>query len=293
VVSDFDYGGSQKEVPQFYQPLRNPPSKVAICETNRMCGRYLRRSDKQRIAETFRIAKDLADLVLPPWDYNVAPTTHQPVIRLDRDTGEREFALMRWGLVPYFAKDLKSFGYSTINARAESLSTNAMFRGPFERRRCLVPADGFYEWKKLAAAVSEPASKKKAVAAKQPYAFALATDEPFAFAGLWDRWKDPSGGALESFTIITTTPNELTSTVHNRMPVILRPQDYDLWLSHPGGTASSPPRPRLELLAVLRPFPAGRMAAWEAHVDVGNVRNNHPGLLNSAWRDPHLKHFLQ
>ena len=232
-----------------------------------MCGRYLRRSDKQRIAEAFHVAKGLADLVLPPWDYNVAPTTFQPVIREKRETGERELALMRWGLVPYFAKDLKSFGFSTINARAESLTTTATFRGPFERRRCLVPADGFYEWKKLIAdtapqpevrdtlfgpeETAKPA-KKKAVEAKKPYAFTLANDEPFAFAGLWDVWKDPAGTPLESYTIITTTPNELTATVHNRMPVILRPQDYDLWLSHPPVEKGSPPVPPLELRALLR-----------------------------------------
>jgi putative SOS response-associated peptidase YedK len=121
-----------------------------------MCGRYLRRSDKQRIAETFHLAKGLAALVLPPWDYNVAPTTFQPVIRADRDTGERELALMRWGLIPYFAKDLKTFALTTINARAEAVATSPVFRGPFERRRCLVPADGFYEWKKLPRPPSPP-----------------------------------------------------------------------------------------------------------------------------------------
>ena len=245
-----------------------------------MCGRYLRRSDKQRIAETFHIAKGLADLVLPPWDYNVAPTTHQPVIRLDPDSGERELALMRWGLVPYFAKDLKTFAYSTINARAESISTSPLFRGPFERRRCLVPADGFYEWKKLAAAPSVAPTKKPA--AKQPYAFTLASGEPFAFAGVWDRWKDPTGNALESFTIITTTPNQLTAAVHDRMPVILRPQDYELWLSHPPVEPHAKPVPQLELLALLRPYPAEKMEACKARPEVGQVRNNYPELLNSA-----------
>ena len=248
-----------------------------------MCGRYYRRSDKQRIAEAFQIAKNVDDIVLPPWDYNVAPTTHQPVVRADRDTGERELVLMRWGLVPYFAKDLKSFSFSTINARAESLTTSATFRGAFERHRCLVPADGFYEWKKLAVApAAKPSAKKKDALAKQPYAFSLANGEPFAFAGLWDRWKDPAGDVLESYTIITTTPNELTATVHDRMPVILRPPDYDLWLARPPRGARPEPDPQLELLALLRPYPAERMAAHEAHLDVGNVRNNHPGLLNSA-----------
>jgi putative SOS response-associated peptidase YedK len=213
-----------------------------------MCGRYLRRSDKQRIAETFRVGKGLADLVLPPWDYNVAPTSYQLVIRSDRDTGERELALMRWGLVPYFAKDLKSFAYSTINARAESLSSSVIFSGPFERRRCLIPADGFYEWKKLAtmsAGSGEKPEKKKAAVAKQPFVFTLAP-------------------------------------VHNRMPVMLQPQDYDLWLSHVPAEMNTPPVPQLELIALLRPYPADRMEAREAHMDVGNVRNNHPGLMNSA-----------
>jgi len=255
-----------------------------------MCGRYLRRSDKQRIAETFQVAKGLADLVLPPWDYNVAPTSFQPVIRADHETGEREITLMRWGLIPYFAKDLKKFSYSTINARAESLTTSAIFRGSLERRRCLVPADGFYEWKKAQAPPPAQISllpdgdiePEKAGVIKQPYAFTMANQEAFAFAGLWDRWKGSAGQVLESFTIITTTPNALTSTVHDRMPVILPRADYDFWLSRSPGE----PRPdapiKPELLAVLRPYPAGQMAVCEAHIGVGNVRNNHPGLLNSA-----------
>jgi putative SOS response-associated peptidase YedK len=264
-----------------------------------MCGRYLRRSDKQRIAEAFEVSKGLADLVLPPWDYNVAPTTFQPVIRLAvdsaRDIGDggqresaRELTLMRWGLVPYFATDLKRFGHSTINARAESLTTSSIFRTPFERRRCLVPADGFYEWKVLPTPTlfgldpTPKSAKKRDAAEKQPYAFTLASGEPFAFAGLWDRWEDPAGGMLESFSIITTTPNELTAAVHNRMPVILRPQDYDHWLRRNSREQTTPPSPPLELLALLRPYPADQMAAHEAHKDVGNVRNNHPGLLNSA-----------
>jgi putative SOS response-associated peptidase YedK len=254
-----------------------------------MCGRYLRRSDKQRIAEAFEISRGL-DVVLPPWDYNVAPTSFQPVIRSDRDTGERELTLMRWGLVPCFAKNLKSFGYSTINARAESVATNPTFSTAFERRRCLVPADGFYEWKVLPTQTlfgPDPTAKpkKKDAADKQPHVYTLASGEPFAFAGLWDRWKDPAGGVLESYTIITTTPNELTVAVHNRMPVILRPQDYDLWLSRDHGASQLPgdvSDPQLELQALLRPYPAEWMQAREAHKDVGNVRNNHPGLLNSA-----------
>ena len=143
-----------------------------------MCGRYLRKSDKQRIAEAFRVANDLSEMVLPEWDYNVAPTTWQPVIRLEPEGGERELVLMRWGLVPWFARSLKDFGFNTINAKAETLTTSRMWQGPLERRRCLVPADGFYEWKVLPAAVEtdlfgKAVKAKKVAVEKQPYAFTL------------------------------------------------------------------------------------------------------------------------
>ena len=142
------------------------------------------------------------------------------MIRANKETGERELEMMRWGLVPYFAKSPVDFkGFSTINAKAESVATAATWRRPFEKRRCLVPADGFYEWKKL--------SEKT----KQPYRFTMNTGEPFAFAGLWDAWKEPSGGWLISYAIITTDANEVMQPVHNRMPVILKPADYDRWLS--------------------------------------------------------------
>ena len=252
-----------------------------------MCGRYLRRSDKQRLAEAFRLAQSeaLDAVVLPDWDYNVAPTTFQPVIRLDEERRERELVLMRWGLVPWFAKSARDFGYSTINAKAETVAGSRMYQAPLERRRCLVPADGFYEWKVLShrdvAAVAglfgdaPPAPKKKAAVEKQPYAFTLRSGKPLAFAGLWERWRDPANRdqALETFTILTTEPNELTAEVHTRMPVILEPKDYDAWLDSGEGI-----RPPVELL---RPFSADEMQATKAHQDVGNVRNNHPGLLNS------------
>ena len=257
-----------------------------------MCGRYLRRSDKQRLAEAFRVAQTEAQraaidaLMLPEWDFNVAPTTFQPVIRLDAETGEREMVLMRWGLVPWFAKSTKDFGYSTINAKAETVASSRMYQGPLERRRCLVPADGFYEWKVLGEAeaaqvvglfgeapVPLKKARKKAVVEKQPYAFTLRTGAPLAFAGLWDRWRDPAHReqVLETFTIITTDPNELTAEVHTRMPVILEPRDYAAWLDAGEGR-----RPPVELL---RPFPAEQMQAARAHKDVGNVKNNRPELM--------------
>jgi putative SOS response-associated peptidase YedK len=229
-----------------------------------VCGRYYRRSDKQRIAEAFKVGKLPDGFVLPPWDYNVAPTTFQPVIRNNKETAERELVMMRWGMVPRFAKSLADFkGPAYINANAESLMKNAMWRIPFQRRRCLIPADGFYEWKQL--------DDKT----KQPYAISMSDGEPFAFAGLWDAWKDPVHDQwLQSFTIILTKPNELIAKVHNRMPVILHQEDYDEWLMRLDG--EDPPA------SLLRPYPAGEMKAKEAHRDVGNVRNNHPELLNSA-----------
>lgn len=227
-----------------------------------MCGRYLRRSDKQRIGDAFHLG-DLPDGFELPADYNVAPTTFQPVIRESRENGERELVLMRWGLIPFFTKSLNDVkGLSTINARAESVATSGTWSIPFQRRRCLVPADGFYEWKKLDAKT------------KQPFSFMMRDEAPFAFAGLWDAWKDKEGGWLQSFSIVTTEANELMSPVHTRMPVILHPRDYRRWLSRE--PSDQPP------LDLLRPFEADAMKAGCCNPLVGNVRNNGPEMLNSA-----------
>jgi len=170
-------------------------------------------------------------------------------------------------MVPHFAKSLEDFkGFSTINAQAETLMNKALWRIPFQRRRCLVPADGFYEWRKLDAKT------------KQPYAFGMKSGEPFAFAGVWDGWKDPSTGIwLQSYAIITTTPNQLAATVHNRMPVILKPSDYDRWLLREHFE-----RPPLDLL---RPYDAAEMSAHMVDPKVGNVRNDGPGLC-TPWECP-------
>jgi putative SOS response-associated peptidase YedK len=232
-----------------------------------MCGRYVRKSDKQKLGDIFRVG-NLTDLPLEAApDYNVAPTTRQPVVRNNRDTGQREMVAMRWGLIPHFAKSLADFkGFSTINAQAETLMSKAVWRTPFQRRRCLVPANGFYEWKKIDAKT------------KQPYAFLLSSGEPFAFAGVWDGWKDPATGEwLQSYAIITTEPNELTATVHNRMPVILKPTDYDRWLLRDDAE-----RPLVDLL---RPYDAGLMTAYIVDPRVGNVRNNESGLC-APWQRP-------
>ncbi len=227
-----------------------------------MCGRYYRRSDKQRIAEAYRLGEIPFDLVLPDWDFNVAPTTFQPVIRESRDTGERELVLMRWGLVPYFTKQLSDVkGISTINAKAEGIEKSPTWRTPFRKRRCLVPADGFYEWKRI--------DEKS----KQPFAFQMASREPFAFAGLWDGWKAPDGSWLQSYSIITTDANELMARIHNRMPVILHPKDHDRWLARENEQLP---------IDLLRPYEAGEMSSAPCNPQVGNVKNNGPEMLDSA-----------
>jgi putative SOS response-associated peptidase YedK len=221
-----------------------------------VCGRFARRSTREVLADWFGV--DLEEM--PPFapSYNVAPQSVQPVVRLSRDSGEAEFALLRWGLVPFWAKDAK-IGYSTINARAEEAAAKPAFREALRKRRCLVPADAFYEWAR---------SHSKT---RQPFAFSLKSGEPCAFAGLWESWRPKEGNALESFTILTTDANEVLEPLHNRMPVILERKDYDRWLN-PG----DPERPPVDLL---RPYPAERMTAWEVGDRVGNVRNDDPELL--------------
>ena len=224
-----------------------------------MCGRYYRKSDMQRIAEAFQLSDaDEMPLESAP-SYNVAPTTMQPVIVSDRDTGKRALRVMRWGLIPYWTKDdPKNLGISAINAKGETLLEKPLWKQPFLKRRCLVPADGYYEWQKLDATH------------KQPFAFAMKDGSPLAFAGLWERWKAPSGEEVHSYAIITTEANELGAPVQDRMPVILHSADYDRWLSE-----LSPEQPPVDLL---RPMPADEMKAWPVSKDVGNVRNNDPSL---------------
>jgi len=224
-----------------------------------MCGRYVRRSDKQRIAEHFRLHPgSMPDFGI---SYNVAPQTFQPIVRLNRDTGDREIVMMRWGLIPFWSKDAK-IGYSTINAKAETVATAPAFREAFKTRRCLIPADVFYEWQKIDAKT------------RQPFAIGMKDGSPYAFAGLWERWRDPATREpLETFTVITTDANELLEPMHDRMPVILEPKDYDRWLQ-PGDPAHPP-------IDLLRAFPPEQMIAWKVDSRVGNVRNDDEGCIAS------------
>jgi putative SOS response-associated peptidase YedK len=224
-----------------------------------MCGRYGRRADKQRIAEWFRTHNTnvFDDPELTP-TYNAAPQSFQPVIRLNSETGEREIAIMKWGLVPYWSKTAK-LKYSTFNADADKLATSGVWREPFKHRRCLVPADWFYEW---------PVVDGE----KQARAFSLKDDSLFAFAGLCDRWKDKeTGKVLESFAIVTVEPNEWMAKYHDRMGVILEAKNYQRWLE-PGEVHTLP-------FDLLRPYREEDMKSWRVSGKVGNTRNNLAELI--------------
>jgi putative SOS response-associated peptidase YedK len=222
-----------------------------------MCGRARLSSDVSEIKLVFSI---------PPGQptpnfaasWNVAPTDSLPIVRWDARSGERGLDLMRWGLVPYWAKEIK-VGFANINARAEGIDTRPAFREAFQRRRCLVPLDSFYEWKKLGPD-------------RQPYAVALSDRRLMAMAGLWESWRSPDGERLRSFAIVTTRANELLAPLHDRMPVILDPACWPLWL---GEAPGDPDR----LKALLAPYPPQDMIAWPVDKRVGNVKNNDPSLI--------------
>jgi len=185
--------------------------------------------------------------------YNIAPTQSIPVIRQNPKEPIRELSLVRWGLIPSWAKD-PYIAAKMINARSETASTKPGFRDALKSRRCMIPADGFYEWARTGKA-------------KQPYCFEVNGGELFAFAGIWDRWKDASGHAVETCAILTTTPNALTSAVHDRMPVILDSDSYDLWLD-PGmrdaGAASE----------LLKPCDARLMRCYPVSTRINHVAND-------------------
>jgi putative SOS response-associated peptidase YedK len=189
------------------------PSTLPICNNFLMCGRYRLSRRKQIIEEHFDTVSGEED-----WNprYNIAPTQSVPVIRQNPKEPIRELDMMRWGLIPSWAAD-SSGAAKMINARSETAATKPAFRDAFQSRRCLIPADGFYEW-------------MRSGKVKQPYCFEVNDGELFAFAGLWERWKDSGGVWVKSCSILTTMANAVTSSIHDRMPVILDPDSYDLWL---------------------------------------------------------------
>lgn len=213
-----------------------------------MCGRYTQTINADALMARFGVERVLLD-VEPR--YNVAPTQTAPVVA--QEDGKRTLKGMRWGLVPPWAKDIK-IGAQLLNARAETLAEKAAFRTALRKRRCLVPASGFYEW-------------QKTLSGKQPFHIHLPEYQPFAFAGLWEEWKQPDGTPLHTYTIITTGANSLMAPIHDRMPVILRPEDEARWLELPG----TDPVPLLELL---RPYPEGELIATPVSSRVGKVGND-------------------
>jgi putative SOS response-associated peptidase YedK len=215
-----------------------------------MCGRYRLSRRKQIIEEHFDTSSGEKD-----WSprYNIAPTQPIPVIRQNPKEPIRELSLMRWGLIPSWSKD-SSVAASMINARAETAATKPAFRDALKSRRCLIPADAFYEWRRTGKT-------------RQPYCFEVNDGELFAFAGVWDRWKDPSGQWIKSCSILTTTPNAVTSAVHDRMPVILDPDAYELWLD--------PGMQNVEAVSeILRPYDARQMRCYPVSKRINSVVND-------------------
>jgi putative SOS response-associated peptidase YedK len=216
-----------------------------------MCGRYSI-IPGNNVADRFQV-EHIQEPLLP--SYNVAPGATMPVVT--RNSPNR-LELMKWGLIPFWAKDPK-ISYKTINARAETVASSPAFRDAFKRRRCLVPASGFYEW-------------RKTERGKIPYFIHLKDAELFAFAGLYDVWKDPEGNELRTYTIITTIPNDLVQPIHNRMPVILHPDDEAMWLDPKMSDTKA-------LRALLNPFPDALMEAYPVSRAVNTPAMNTPALI--------------
>jgi len=222
-----------------------------------VCGRITLSTDKDDLQSRwgFIDPSGVLDLIKPR--YNIAPSQNSPTLMVKED--RRVLVMMRWGLVPFWAKE-PSIGYKMINAKSETLSEKPSFRKPFKEKRCLVLADGFYEWEKT--------DKKN----KVPYRFVLKNRQPFAFAGLWDVWKTPEGDTLLSFTIITTRANELMERIHDRMPVILHEKDEAKWLDPEFKDTD-------KLSSLLQPYPSEQMVAYKVSTIVNSPKNDTPSCI--------------
>lgn len=220
-----------------------------------MCGRFTLRTPASELVEIFELVRSPE---LEP-RYNIAPGQPIGIVRPGAETFAREWALVRWGLVPSWAKDDK-IGYRMINARGETAAEKPSFRAAFKRRRCLIPADGFFEWQRTS-------SKKK-----QPYFIGLEDQRPLAFAGLWESWTSPDGGELETATIITTESNSLIAPLHDRMPVILAPDEYGVWLDHEIESKEL-------LTGLLDPYASEAMQLFAVDTYVNNARHEGPACV--------------
>lgn len=219
-----------------------------------MCGRYSLAKTKDELEARFKA--ELLETFSPR--YNVAPTQLMPVITSDSPGG---FSHFYWGVTPEFAKN-KPVSPKFINARAETIAEKASFKTAFQKRRCLIPADGFFEWK--------PLGKKS----KIPHRFTLADDKLFSFAGIWEEYENENGDIKHTFLILTTSPNELVSSIHDRMPVILTQEAEKTWLSKYASEK--------ELLDTLKPFSANEMITYPVSTQVNLTTNDHPSLLRKT-----------
>lgn len=221
-----------------------------------MCGRFTLAASPDAVKEFFGLAET------PHWSprYNIAPTQAAPTVVFNADRNQRGFRLLRWGLIPSWAKD-PTIGSRLINARAETAATKPSFRAAFKHRRCLVIADGFYEWQ------ARPDQKRK-----QPHYIRVNGGEPFAMAGLWEHWSSADGAEIDSCTVLTTEPNDLMAQLHNRMPVILPNDAHDTWLDPSLNDAS-----RLQPLLV--PYPSEKMDAQAVNTLVNKPSNDGPACI--------------
>lgn len=224
-----------------------------------MCGRYTRRYTRKEV-QRFLAFRFPGQVEAPPLEpsYNVAPTQLSPIARRSPETGGVEIAMARWGLIPSWADDPK-IGNRLINARADGVADKPAFRSAFRTRRCLVPISGFYEWQAV-----------KGSKAKQPWYIHRADDEITCVAGLWERW-DKGDEPVDSFAIVTTDANELVRPIHDRMPVVLEPEDFDTWLD--------PNTPPEALRALLRPAADGVLTAHRVSTRVNTPKENDPALI--------------
>lgn len=213
-----------------------------------MCNRYRLTQSKRYLAERFQAWDEIEERPR----YNIAPT--QPVLTVRKESGKksRKFTTMRWGLIPSWATDM-SIGNRTLNARSETVTTLPAFRDSILTKRCLIPADGFYEWRAMGSV-------------KQPYCFEVGEGDLFALAGLWDQWQSPDGEIIESCTILTTTPNSLAADMHDRMPVIVTPDKYEVWLD-PDVTNFDAIRD------ILKPYDAEQMRRYPVSTKLNNSQN--------------------
>ncbi|MFM8799097.1 MAG: SOS response-associated peptidase [Tagaea sp.] len=219
-----------------------------------MCGRYSLTTPVEALRRLFGFEGPAPNLQ-PRW--NIAPTQSAPVIRLGGGGG-REIKMLSWGLVPYWAEDAKLQSHM-INARGETVAEKPAFKQAFRQRRCLVPADGFYEWQTLGPKT------------KQPLLFKTADGAPFAFAGLWERWVPPQGEVLETFTIVNTAANEMMAQFHDRVPIVLSPADYAAWLD-----------PAVDARALIKAPPSDRLTFRRVSTYVNSVKHDDPGCQEPA-----------